>query len=83
MELFFLVKWERLSENLIIFGTVEMKSQIGKPGQNILELYTVLVQVRFAASKRKLETRIINLLQKLPRELPNDLRIRILGISKY
>ena len=44
-------------------------------GQNILELYNVLVQVRISISKTKRDISVTNLLQ----ELPNDLRLRILG----
>ena len=44
-------------------------------GQNILELYNVLVQIRISISKIKRDISVTNLLY----ELPNDLRLRILG----
>ena len=47
-------------------------------GHNILELYNVLVQIRLT-SKTKRVSSISNLVYELPHELPNDLRLRILG----
>ena len=50
------------------------------PGHNILELYNVLTQVPLATSKIKIDINLIkNLVFKLPHELPNGLRLRILG----
>ena len=47
------------------------------PGHNILELYDILVNSRQV--KRNLISSIANLVRELPHELPNDLRLRILG----
>ena len=44
------------------------------PGHNILELYKILVQVRFTTSISS----IANLVYDLAHELPNDLRLKIL-----
>ena len=49
------------------------------PDHNILELYNILIKVRFTIKKRKLDIyTITNLLY----EMPNDLRLRILGDQK-
>ena len=48
-------------------------------GDNILELYSVLVQVRIATNKRNLISSITNLVYELPHESPNDLKLTILG----
>ena len=48
-------------------------------GQNILELYNILVEIRLTASKTNVVSSIANLVYKLPHELPNELRVRILG----
>ena len=40
---------------------------------------TSTIQVRLATSKRNLISSITNLVYELPLELPNDLRLRILG----
>ena len=54
----------------------------GNLGQNIFELYYVLVQVRVATSNRDLIYSITNLVFDFPHELPNNLRLRILGNYK-
>ena len=41
------------------------------PGHNIFELYNILVQVRFAKSRIN-HTKLVD---ELPDELPNDLRL--------
>ena len=41
-------------------------------GQNILELYNVLVQIRLTTIKK-------NMIRELPHELPSNLKLRILG----
>ena len=41
-------------------------------GQNILELYNVLVQIRLTTIKK-------NMIRELPHELPSNLNLRILG----
>ena len=48
-------------------------------GQNILELYNILVKIRLTTSKTNVVSSIANLVYKLPHELPNELRVRILG----
>ena len=50
------------------------------PGHNVLELYNVLVQVRFVTTKNK--SNITNLVHKLIHEMPIDVRLRILGNSE-
>ena len=52
------------------------------PGHNILELYNILLQIRFTTSKRKFDIQYSNLVHELPHELPNNLRLRILGNQK-
>ena len=47
------------------------KNIIYNPGHNILELYCVLVQVRFATNKTKMISSITNLVYELPHELLN------------
>ena len=44
---------------------------------NILELYNVLIQARLTTSKTKRDIKYSKL--ELPHELPNNLRLRILG----
>ena len=56
-------------------GTTE---GIYNPGHNILELYSVLLQVRFATSKTKLDISY-NLVNESSHKLPNNLRLRVLG----
>ena len=46
---------------------------------NILELYNVLRQTRLTTSKTKRVSSIANLVHVLHHELPNELRLRILG----
>ena len=48
-------------------------------GHNILELFNVSVQVRFATSKTNLVSSMTNLVTYLPNELPNDVTLRTLG----
>ena len=45
------------------------------PGHNFLELYNILVQIRFAIIKGNLISNIANLVYELPHELPDDLRL--------
>ena len=49
------------------------------PGHNILELYNILVEIRFTTSKTKLDIQYSKLDKELPYELSNDLRLRKLG----
>ena len=44
-----------------------------------MELYNILVEIRLTASKTNVVSSIANLVYKLPHELPNELRLRILG----
>ena len=53
------------------------------PGRNILELYNILVKVRFTTIKTKLYIQYSKLEYELPHELPNDLRLKILGNQEY
>ena len=46
---------------------------------NILELYNVLIQTRLTTVTRNVISSGANLVHELPDELPNDLRLRILG----
>ena len=48
-------------------------------GHNILEHYSVLVQTQLTTSKAKRDISIANLVNELPHEFPDDLRLRILG----
>ena len=48
-------------------------------GHNILELYNVLVEIRLQQVKRTVVSSTANLGCEFPHELPNDLRLRILG----
>ena len=48
-------------------------------GHNILELYNILLKIDSPQVKRNLIISIANLVHQLPQELPNDLRLRILG----
>lgn len=45
------------------------------PGQNILELNDVSVQIRFAPSKTKACYLVLNSIDNLPHELLNDLKV--------
>ena len=45
-------------------------------GHDILELYNVLIHVRFATSKKMLISSIIKSVHQLPYELPNNLKLR-------
>ena len=47
-------------------------------GHNVLELYNILVPIRFTTSKRTLDIWCSKLVYKLLHELPNDLRLRVL-----
>ena len=47
-------------------------------GHNILVLYSILVQIRFSQVKGNLISSIGNLVNELPHELQNYLRLRIL-----
>ena len=48
-------------------------------GHNILEHYNVLIQTRLTTSKANVISSIANLVNELPHELQDDLRLRILG----
>ena len=51
--------------------------QAYNPGHNILELYHNLVKIQFTTNN--LTSSIASLVHELYHELPNDLRLRILG----
>ena len=69
-----------------VWSQTIMQEQIYNPGHSILELYNILVQVRFATSRTKLDIQY-NIVYELPHELPSALRLRILGnqqiLEKY
>ena len=48
-------------------------------GHNILEHYNVLIQTWLTTNKAKRDIYIANLVNELPHELQDDLRLRILG----
>ena len=67
----------KLRDQLLKFGTFHHKTyNLLQSGHNILKLYSVLVQVRFATSKTKL---ITSLVHELLHELPKYSRLRNLG----
>ena len=81
----FLIELTFFEENEHFFHNVESTWEVqivkGKfrdnPGYNVLELYNVLEQARFAV-KRNLISSITKLPYKLALELTHDLRLRIL-----
>ena len=54
----------------------------GNYGHNILELHIVLIQTDEPQVKRKVITDKANLVYEFSHELPNDLRVMILGNKK-
>ena len=44
-----------------------------------MELYNVIVLIRFATSETKLVSSVTNFVYKLPHELPKDVRLRFIG----
>ena len=44
-----------------------------------MELYNVIVLIRFATSEAKLVSSVTNFVYKLPHELPKDVRLRFIG----
>ena len=55
----------------MMFQNTSFRQLNDNPGHNILELYNVLVQIRFATSKRNLISCITNLEYEFPHDLPN------------
>ena len=55
------------------------KDPISNHGHNILELYNISIQTRLTTSKTKRDIQYSKLVYELPHELPNDLRLGILG----
>ena len=78
MELTFLIQMSTLSRNL----NHQFKCSEKKESSYILEVYNALVQAQFAISKTILDILKKNFSCKLPEELPNDFRLKILGNFK-
>ena len=58
------------------------KAKTYNPVQNIWKLNNVFVYLPFTTSRKKLISNITKFIYKLRQELPNDLRLRILGNKK-